>query len=301
MQNYNCTNYINEDLDMFSTFTTAPTNVGFEYYVVPEDGSTNHILAITATPRTVTTYTTFLSNSVAHHVCDFAIGQYKFQNKDAETVHRNALDHDSLHSSDKDEIDVRHYHLRHAQPLRLANLRNLLKEAIRSEKGSHDSRVLPKWEKMITKKISKDILSKFTDFKQKLRAGKLSGTYKTSNSKFYLKHMSDLSIAKHNKCLIASGGTLGCLPGNPKTPAEILEKESRPFPKIPHIYVGNTPSPLPSRATVAIAPPEEAVSFGTTEAVATALVTYTLFKYLRSPQQSESKPSFIDRPKKSTL
>lgn len=277
---------------MFSAFNnTAPTDVAFEYYVVPEGGNPNHILAITATLRTVTAYTTILSNSVADHVCDFAIGQYKYQNKDAESVHRDAPDHDSLHSHDKDEIDVTHYHLRHAQPLRLANLRNLLKEITRSEKGSHKSRFLPTWEKMLTKNIRKDILSKFTDFKQKLRAGELSGTYKTSNSKFYLKHMSDLSIAKHNKCLLASGGTQGCLPGNPKTPSEILEKESRPFPKMPHIYVGNTPSPFPSRARASIAPPEEAVSFGTTEAIAAALVTYTLFRCLRRPQKSESKPS----------
>lgn len=286
---------------MFSAFNTAPTDVAFEYYVVPEDGNPNHILAITATLRTVTAYTTFLSNSVAHHVCDFAIGQYKYQNKDAESVHRDAPDHDSLHSHDKDEIEVRHYHLRHAQPLRLANLRKLLKEISRGEIRNHDSRVLPKWEKMLPKKIRQDVLSKFTDFKQKLRAGQLSGTYKTSNSKFYLKHMSDLSIAKHNKCLLASGGTQGCLPGNPKTPSEILEKESRPFPTIPHIYVGNTPSPLPSRGRAAIAPADEGVNFGTTEAIAAALVTYTLFKCLSRPQKSESKPSIIDRPKEPTL
>jgi hypothetical protein len=212
--------------------------VQFTYYIVPagDSDSAPIVWAITTTAYTITAYTqpTSYNPLTSHlqpaaaeyaanvsHTFEIPLAQFR-RTKGFYVVRRNDPGHHYLHSTERGEFSVTHYHVRnHSRPLTVAIVRDFIKIIQHSEQELIKTHKLPKGERFMTHQVRQDIISRYTDFRARQARGEVRGIYNASNSEFYEKHINQFTIGTHGKCLELPTRFMGCTLDNPSTPEAI--------------------------------------------------------------------------------
>lgn len=232
------------------TFTFTPSSdqsVEFSYIFAPERPEIlNVVLAVTTTRNVITAYTIpsngETGSAYAANSFGFFLDRYEMVSPGISYTHRDNPGHNALHSSQRGEFEVTHYHVNHTRQIRAHTFRQFLKTVKSAENELLDSGELAGWERLISHKGLKHAVGKFTEFQGKKARGELRGTYHASNFEFYNRHAGLVTIAEHTKCLTVHEA-LGCFPNNPFAPDSIRSLYPAPSPLLPS-SAENSPPPV---------------------------------------------------------